>query len=112
MVRIQEIQSSTLILQQLLDRMPSGDTKIRPYTDASSTHQLENAFSFCRIESPSGDLIHVVELDEKGCIKMLHIRPSSLVNWLPFARSLEGNVFTDFQFAFESFGLVYADSDR
>ena len=92
--------------------MPSGDTKIRPYTDASSTHQLENAFSFCRIESPSGDLIHVVELDEKGCIKMLHIRPSSLVNWLPFARSLEGNVFTDFQFAFESFGLVYADSDR
>jgi Ni,Fe-hydrogenase III large subunit len=112
LVRIQEIQSSTLILQQLLDRMPSGDTKIRPYTEVSSTHQLENAFSFCRIESPSGDLIQVVELDEKGCIKMLHIRPSSLVNWLPFARSLEGNVFTDFQFAFESFGLVYADSDR
>jgi Ni,Fe-hydrogenase III large subunit len=112
LVRIQEIQSSTLILQQLLDRMPSGDTKIRPYTEVPSSHQLENAFSFCRIESPSGDLIHVVELDEKGCIKMLHIRPSSLVNWLPFARSLEGNVFTDFQFAFESFGLVYADSDR
>jgi Ni,Fe-hydrogenase III large subunit len=35
-----------------------------------------------------------------------------LVNWMSFARSLEGNVFTDFQFAFESFGLSYADSDR
>jgi Ni,Fe-hydrogenase III large subunit len=113
LVRIQEIQSSTLILQQLLDRMPSGDvTQIHPYTEVPSTHQPENAFSFCRIESPSGDLIHVVELDHKGRIKTLHIRPSSLVNWLPFARSLEGNVFTDFQFAFESFGLVYADSDR
>jgi Ni,Fe-hydrogenase III large subunit len=111
LVRIQEIQSSTLILQQLLDRMPSGDAKT-PYAEIPSTSHSENTFSFCRIESPSGDLIHVVELDEKGCIKMLHIRPSSLVNWLPFARSLEGNVFTDFQFAFESFGLVYADSDR
>ena len=108
MVRIQEIQSSTLILEQLLDRMPSEDIgKTQPSPKTSS-----GAFSFCRIESPSGNLIHVVQLDQKGRIKMLHIRPPSLVNWLPFARSLEGNVFTDFQFAFESFGLAYADSDR
>jgi Ni,Fe-hydrogenase III large subunit len=54
----------------------------------------------------------VIQLDEQGKIANLHIRPASLVNWLPFARSLENNVFTDFQFAFESFGLSYADSDR
>jgi len=114
MIRIQEIQSSTLILEQLLDRMPSGDiSKTQPSTEASSAlHNTDSAFSFCRIESPSGDLIQVVQLDQKGRIKMLHIRPPSLVNWLSFARSLEGNVFTDFQFAFESFGLSYADSDR
>ncbi|MGB8933500.1 MAG: hypothetical protein WCC17_00165 [Candidatus Nitrosopolaris sp.] len=114
LVRIREIQSSTLMLEQLLDRMPSGDTsKTNPSIDASCASQhTDGGFSFCRIESPSGDLIHVVQLDEKGRIKMLHIRPSSLVNWIPFARSLEGNVFPDLQFAFESFGLSYADSDR
>ncbi|MGC1927902.1 MAG: hypothetical protein WA667_02930 [Candidatus Nitrosopolaris sp.] len=113
-VRIQEIQSSALILEQLLDRMPSGDiSKTHPSTEPTfAPHHTDDAFSFCRIESPSGDLIHVVQLDQKRRIKMLHIRPPSLVNWLPFARSLEGNVFTDFQFAFESFGLSYADSDR
>lgn len=113
-VRIAEIQSSALILEQLLDRMPVG-TVSRPSlgNEHSSLKQEQlDRFSFCRIESPSGDLIHAVKLNPKGLIEMLHIRPSSLVNWLPFAKSLEGNVFTDFQFAFESFGLSYADSDR
>jgi Ni,Fe-hydrogenase III large subunit len=114
LVRIREIQSSTLMLEQLLDRMPSGDTsKTNPSTEASCTSQhTDGGFSFCRIESPSGDLIHVVQLDKKGRVKMLHIRPSSLVNWMSFARSLEGNLFPDLQFAFESFGLSFADSDR
>jgi Ni,Fe-hydrogenase III large subunit len=113
-VRIAEIQSSALILEQLLDRMPVG-TVSRPSlgNEHSSLKQEQlDRFSLCRIESPSGDLIHAVKLNSKGLIEMLHIRPSSLVNWLSFAKSLEGNVFTDFQFAFESFGLSYADSDR
>lgn len=112
-VRTQEIQSSILILEQLLDRIPP-DSIMKKYSTSNSSlsHDTHHAFSFCRIESPSGDLIHIVQLNQKGRIKMLHMRPASLVNWLPFARSLEGNVFTDFQFAFESFGLSYADSDR
>ena len=113
-VRIAEIQSSALILEQLLDKIPAGTiNKPKPNNEYSSLEQGQlGRFSFCRVESPSGDLIHAVKLDHKNRIEMLHIRPSSLVNWLPFAKSLEGNVFTDFQFAFESFGLSYADSDR
>ncbi|HEY7082950.1 MAG TPA: hypothetical protein VH500_24930, partial [Nitrososphaeraceae archaeon] len=113
-VRIAEIQSSALILEQLLDKMPVGKNSWSNSGGGYSSVQDERLerFSFCRIESPSGDLIHAVKLDHKGHIEMLHMRPSSLVNWLPFAKSLEGNVFTDFQFAFESFGLSYADSDR
>jgi Ni,Fe-hydrogenase III large subunit len=113
-VRIAEIQSSALILEQLLDKMPVGTVSMPSLGNEHSSLKQEqlDRFSFCRIESPSGDLIHAVKLNPKGLIEMLHIRPSSLVNWLPFAKSLEGNVFTDFQFAFESFGLSYADSDR
>jgi Ni,Fe-hydrogenase III large subunit len=113
MVRINEIQTSAVVLGELLDRMPTDGVKPHAHpTDSPGTKPDPDDFSFCRVESPSGDLIHVVQLDEHGRITNLHIRPASLVNWLPFARSLETNVFTDFQFAFESFGLTYADSDR
>jgi Ni,Fe-hydrogenase III large subunit len=115
MVRINEIQTSTVVLKELLDKMPTDGTGSKIRASDLSVKNIghdPDDFSFCRIESPSGDLIHVVQLDEQGKIANLHIRPASLVNWLPFARSLENNVFTDFQFAFESFGLSYADSDR
>ncbi|MDG6905579.1 MAG: formate hydrogenlyase [Nitrososphaerota archaeon] len=110
MVRIKEIATSTTVIQELLDKMPSDGhsiTDARPLPSRTSPD-----FAFCRIESPSGDLIQVLKLDEEIKIKALHVRPPSLANWLSFSKSLEGNVFTDFQFAFESFGLTYADSDR
>ncbi|MHB8568196.1 MAG: hydrogenase large subunit [Nitrososphaerales archaeon] len=110
MVRIQEITASTTLMEELLDKMPSAAKPARPLSIPSG---VDPGFSLCRIESPSGDLILIVEIDKNDQrIKSLHIRPPSLANWLPFAKSLEGNVFTDFQFAFESFGLNYADSDR
>jgi Ni,Fe-hydrogenase III large subunit len=113
MVRINEIQTSTIVLRELLDRMPSDGVRSHEEMPRPATTTPDpDDFSFCRVESPSGDLIHVVQLDGQGRISNLHIRPASLVNWLPFAKSLENNVFTDFQFAFESFGLCYADSDR
>lgn len=111
MVRIREINSSVIVLRELLDRMPGDGIKAQVSNTPRGGSQSDD-FSFCRIESPSGDLIHVVQLDEQGRISNLHIRPASLVNWLPFSKSLERNVFTDFQFAFESYGLSYADSDR
>ncbi|MHB2037406.1 MAG: hydrogenase large subunit [Nitrososphaerales archaeon] len=112
MVRIQEITTSAIVIEQLLDKMPSDGMRSDKVLIDPRSSKLDSEFSFCRIESPSGDLIQAVELDEQERIRTLHIRPASLANWLPFARSLEGNVFTDFQFGFDSFGLSYADSDR
>ena len=106
MVRIKEISASATELQQLLDKMPSDGLK------SDSHGQVSSDFSFCRIESPSGDLIEAVKIADNETIEKLHIRPSSLANLQSFAKSLEGNVFTDFQFSFESFGLNYADCDR
>lgn len=112
MVRVREIESSTVVLRELLDRMPTDGEKSKSRRGESRSGDVPDGLSLCRIESPSGDLIQVVQLDNQGRIGSLHIRPASLVNWLPFAKSLESNVFTDFQFAFESFGLSFADSDR
>lgn len=112
MVRVREIESSTIVLREILDRMPGGGVKSGNRPKQQRDGDVLDDLALCRIESPSGDLIQVVQLDMQGRVSNLHVRPASLVNWLPFARSLESNVFTDFQFAFESFGLSYADSDR
>jgi Ni,Fe-hydrogenase III large subunit len=112
MVRVREIAASVTIIQNLLDKMPQGNTRADRLDDLDGrTTSTDAEFSFCRVESPSGDLIHVVKV-KNGRVAFLHIRPPSLVNWISFSKSLEGSVFTDFQFAFDSFGLVYADSDR
>jgi Ni,Fe-hydrogenase III large subunit len=112
MVRIREITSSTTVIQELLDKMPSDGIQSTSVELLSRSARGIPDFSFCRIESPSGDLIQVVKINDDGKLEFMHMRPASLVNWLPFAKSLEGNVFTDFQFAFDSFGLVFSDSDR
>jgi Ni,Fe-hydrogenase III large subunit len=112
MVRINEITASTTILQELLDKMPTDGFEAKESGSSSPSSVSYSDFSICRVESPSGDLIQAVKIDDAQNIKSLHIRPASLANWLSFAKSLEGNVFTDFQFSFESFGLCYADSDR
>jgi Ni,Fe-hydrogenase III large subunit len=117
MVRIKEITASTTVIQQLLDKMPNDRTRQKTNatslsSSASHAKDTNSGFSLCRIESPSGDLIQAVKLGKENRIEKLHIRPASLANWLSFAKSLEGNVFTDFQFSFDSFGLNYADSDR
>ena len=112
MVRVREIESSTIVLRELLDRMPVDGNGSQGSSRRSRDNNLPEDLAFCRIETPSGGLIQVVQLDKQGRVSNLHTRPASLVNWLPFAKSLENNVFTDFQFTYESFGLSFADSDR
>ncbi len=114
MVRINEVASSATVIRELLDKMPGGNLRVGSESSGTQSSSIPSSsgFSFCRVECPSGDLIQIVKILPNGRISFLHIRPASLVNWIPFAKSLEGNVFTDFQFAFDSFGLNYADSDR
>ena len=57
-----------------------------------------------RIESPSGDLFYSVEI-EKGNVVGIGMISPSWRNVLSFRRSMEGNIFTDFHFNWESFGI-------
>ncbi|WP_246263949.1 hypothetical protein [Metallosphaera tengchongensis] len=57
-----------------------------------------------RVESPSGDLAYLIQLDQ-GKVKELHLFPPSRVNSQLFLRTMRGNIFTDFPFNWESFGI-------
>ncbi|MGP6220698.1 NADH-quinone oxidoreductase subunit D-related protein [Caldiplasma sukawensis] len=57
-----------------------------------------------RIEGPAGDIFFFTEL-ENGKLKNVEYSSASYINTLSFKSSMSGNIFTDFHFNWESFGI-------
>ncbi|NON62668.1 hypothetical protein [Acidianus sp. RZ1] len=57
-----------------------------------------------RVESPSGDLAYYVKVNE-NIIKEVYLFAPSSYNILAFSSSMVKNIFTDFPFNWESFGI-------
>lgn len=60
-------------------------------------------------ESPSGTIVYKVDVQD-SVISDIHIVTPSFLGFKGLANSLKGNVFTDFQFGVESFGINFADA--
>lgn len=75
-------------------------------SNESMDYDLEKAggMGMARIESPSGDLFYSVEI-EKGKLVDIGMISPSWRNVISFRKSMEGNIFTDFHFNWESFGI-------
>ncbi len=106
LVRVQEVRASFLLLEQMLDRWPAAGAAAEP-----PPPPVEPGRGIGRVEAPSGDLVYDVRIAD-GRIVGVAARSPSQANWPPFAFGMRGAVFTDFHFAFESFGLVFAETDR
>ena len=106
LVRADEVRSSLSLLEQLLDRWPGAPDEPVPPEPAVGPNA-----GLGRVEAPSGDLVYEVEVAE-GRVARVGCRTPSQANFPALAEGLNGAVFTDFHFAFESFGLVFAEVDR
>ncbi len=105
LVRAEEVRASFLLLDQLLDRWPAapGGTEL-PLPPVASGRGVG------RVESPSGDLVYDVALTDDRVVSVGR-RSASDANFPVFAAGLAEAVFTDFHFAFESFGLLFSETD-
>lgn len=95
MVRSMEIgQSSDLI------------KKVKISNDELSENQVGsvNGKGMARIESPAGDIFYGIELKDGLISAIDHIFPS-VKNLENFRKSMRGNIFTDFHFNWESYGI-------
>ncbi len=106
LVRVQEVRASFLLIEQMLGRWPSDVGPPDPPAPAIAPGR-----GLGRVEGPSGDLVYDVAVAD-GRIATVSARTPSQANWAPFAFGMRNAVFTDFHFAFESFGLVFAETDR
>lgn len=104
-VRAEEVRASLLLIEQMLDRWPRGVGG-----SEASYPPVAPGRGVARVEAPSGDLVYDVGV-ENGRLTRVAFRSPSDANWPVFASGLRDGVFTDFHFAFESFGLSFAETD-
>lgn len=97
LIRSHEIEESGSIIAQVTDQLHKADAS-RP---ASISDRRGEGIG--RIESPGGETLLYLRLGDS--IERAYIRSSSLANLQAFVRGISGAVFTDFAFAWESFGL-------
>lgn len=94
-VRSQEILASADMISEAFDC--SGNAPEAP----TSVIEGEGA---ARVESPQGDLFYYVKINEGKIVDIQMSSPSQL-NIEAFRRSMAGNIFTDYHFNWESFGI-------
>lgn len=104
-VRVGEIQSSTLAIEQILDRWPAASGEIPPEPCVEAHRGI------ARVEGPNGDLIYDVTM-QGDRVAGASCRSASEANLPLLALGSRQSVFTDFSFAWESFGFVIAEVDR
>jgi len=105
-VRAEEVRASLLLLEQLIERWPGGATLVEP-----SPPPVAPRRGIGRVESPGGDLVYDVRIDDAGRVEALGLRTASDANFPLFSIGMREAVFTDFHFAFESFGLSFSETD-
>ncbi len=99
LVRVSEVKDSISLLKEIT--LPN---KIRVPEKPS------NGLRYGLIEAPPGDIFMMVHVED-GKLKSVKIRPPSVVMLHAFSIGVRGNVFTDYPFALDSFGLYFADAD-
>ena len=65
---------------------------------------------YARIESPQGDLFYHVDIKDGRINDILMVSPSYL-NIKLFEKAMPGNIFTDFFFVWESFGIWISEKE-
>ena len=104
-VRAEEIFISISLIKNLLNKL------LEMKSSNKSNYTIKDGEGFACVESPSGTICYFLEI--KNCkIEYCHVVTPSLFGFQAIAESLVGQIFTDFVFTVESFGVNFADAAR
>ncbi|QJW47518.1 NADH-quinone oxidoreductase subunit F [bacterium BFN5] len=105
-VRVDEVKSSLLIIQQVIEQLPAGSIAvplplIKPYTQAMGW-----------VESPRGEVCHWLMTGPEQTVFRYRIRSAAYSNWPAVPLTVPGNIVPDFPLINKSFELCYSCCDR
>jgi Ni,Fe-hydrogenase III large subunit len=104
LVRLDEIEESVRLLNQLLDRLTPGAIHNAPPAIAAG----EGA---ALVEAFRGDVFVSVRLDGDGRLARVHVRDASWFQWPLLEAAIEGNIVADFPLCNKSFNCSYSGHD-
>jgi Ni,Fe-hydrogenase III large subunit len=103
LLRAREIEASLGLIEQLLDRLPSGAIRVPVGSGAGEGIGLVEGFR--------GDYFAWVALDEGGNVRRAHLRDPSWFQWPILEAAVENNIVADFPLCNKSFNCSYSGHD-
>ena len=108
-VRVGEVRESLKIVRQVISKL-RRNADVELAVALGELRTLEGSWGIS--ESPRGDNIHWLMLDENGRIDRSFIRSASYPNWPALTVAVQGDIIPDFPLINKSFELCYACIDR
>jgi Ni,Fe-hydrogenase III large subunit len=105
-IRIREVEQSLSLVEQIIDRLPSGN--IRTDVAAATGTTREGA---ALVEGFRGDILIWLRLGAGGQIERCHLRDPSWFQWPLLEAAVEGNIVADFPLCNKSFNCSYSGHD-
>jgi Ni,Fe-hydrogenase III large subunit len=104
-VRIREVDQSLALIEQILQHLPAGPTRV-PVTRAGDAI----AEGLALVESFRGDVLVWVRLQGER-VARCHLRDPSWFQWPLLEAAIEGNIVADFPLCNKSFNCSYSGHD-
>jgi Ni,Fe-hydrogenase III large subunit len=102
-IRIQEVEQSLLLIEQILKGLPAGDIALPVPLHAGEAISLVEGFR--------GDIFAWVRIGADGHIERCHLRDPSWFQWPLLEAAIEGNIVADFPLCNKSFNCSYSGHD-
>jgi Ni,Fe-hydrogenase III large subunit len=106
MVRLDEINESTKIIEYVLDNLPSG-----PYR-ARVSRVVPSGEALSRVEAPRGELLYYVKSNGTAYPERVKVRTPTFANILSFVHVAKGGNIADVPASFVSLDPCFSCTDR
>jgi Ni,Fe-hydrogenase III large subunit len=103
-IRVREVEQSLSLIDQILDRLPEGLTRI------PASHRGEVREGMAIVEGFRGDVLVWLRLRD-GRIERCHLRDPSWFQWPLLEAAIENNIVADFPICNKSFNCSYSGQD-
>lgn len=104
-VRADEIIQSLQLMQEILQKLPSGEC-LAPWKQPSA-----DAEGIAMVEGWRGEIIAFVRFDDKGLVSRFYSRDPSWLNWQALEQLIHGNIVPDFPVCNKSVNGSYSGHD-
>ena len=102
-IRIQEVDQSLHLIEQILRELPAGDVSV-PLSPRGGE-------GLALVEGFRGDIFAWVRLSAAGRVERAHLRDPSWFQWPLLEAAIEGNIVADFPLCNKSFNCSYSGHD-